>query len=61
MEHNRRSTKSVPFFVAPVSEPEFGQDLVRWGTCIVRLPEATTVETFVAVVGPTADEGAPHA
>ena len=34
MEHNRTSTKSVPFFVAPVSEPEFGQDLVWWGTCM---------------------------
>ena len=34
MEHNRTSTKSVPFFVALVSEPEFGQDLVWWGTCI---------------------------
>ena len=27
MEHNRTSTKSVPFFVALVLEPEFGQDL----------------------------------
>ena len=27
MEHNRTSTKSVPFFVAPVLELEFGQDL----------------------------------
>ena len=35
MEHNRTSTTRVPFFVAPVSEPEFGQDLVRWGTCII--------------------------
>ena len=35
MEQNRTSTKSVPFFVAPVSEPEFGQDLVRWGTCMI--------------------------
>ena len=34
MEHNRTSTKSVPFFMALVLEPEFGQDLVRWGTCI---------------------------
>ena len=29
MEHNKTSTKSVPFFVAPVLEPEFGQDLER--------------------------------
>ena len=34
MEHNRTSTKSVPPFVALVPEPEFGQDLVRWGTCM---------------------------
>ena len=43
MQDNRASTKSVPFFVAPVSEPEFGQDLVRWGTCMT--------QTFVLAIG----------
>ena len=32
IEHNRTSTKIVPFFVAPVSEPEFGQDLGAFHT-----------------------------
>ena len=40
-EHNRTSSKSVLFFVARVLEPEFGHDLVRWGTCIIQVPHQT--------------------